>query len=148
MVLVNKVVDVFGEDLKGKTFAVWGLAFKPGTDDMREAPAIRLIEELTKRGAFIRAYDPQAMKTAKNFYLKDIDNIMYIKNKYDALDDVDALIVVTEWKEFQSPDFMEIADRMKGDTIFDGRNIYKAKTVLNHNLKYYQIGVQKKNMVK
>lgn len=79
MVLVNKVVDVFGEDLKGKTFAVWGLAFKPGTDDMREAPAIRLIEELTKRGAFIRAYDPQAMKTAKNFYLKDIDNIMYIK---------------------------------------------------------------------
>ncbi|MBM6761635.1 UDP-glucose dehydrogenase family protein [Megamonas hypermegale] len=148
MVLVNKVVDVFGEDLKGKTFAVWGLAFKPGTDDMREAPAIRLIEELTKRGAFIRAYDPQAMKTAKNFYLKDIDNIMYIKNKYDALDDVDALIVVTEWKEFQSPDFMEIADRMKGDIIFDGRNIYKAKTVLNHNLKYYQIGVQKKNMVK
>ena len=136
MVLVNKVVDVFGEDLKGKTFAVWGLAFKPGTDDMREAPAIRLIEELTKRGAFIRAYDPQAMKTAKNFYLKD------------ALDDVDALIVVTEWKEFQSPDFMEIADRMKGDIIFDGRNIYKAKTVLNHNLKYYQIGVQKKNMVK
>ena len=148
MVLVNKVIDVFGEDLKGKTFAVWGLAFKPGTDDMREAPSIRLIEELTKRGAFIRAYDPQAMKTAKNFYLKDIDNIMYIKNKYDALDDVDALIVVTEWKEFQSPDFMEIADRMKGDIIFDGRNIYKAKTVLNHNLKYYQIGVQKKNMVK
>lgn len=148
MVLVNKVVDVFGEDLKGKTFAVWGLAFKPGTDDMREAPAIRLIEELTKRGAFIRAYDPQAMKTAKDFYLKDIDNIVYIKNKYDALDDVDALIVVTEWKEFQSPDFMEIADRMKGDIIFDGRNIYKAKTVLNHNLKYYQIGVQKKNMVK
>ena len=88
------------------------------------------------------------MKTAKNFYLKDIDNIMYIKNKYDALDDVDALIVVTEWKEFQSPDFMEIADRMKGDIIFDGRNIYKAKTVINHNLKYYQIGVQKKNMVK
>ncbi|WP_286034870.1 UDP-glucose dehydrogenase family protein [Megamonas hypermegale] len=148
MVLVNKVIDVFGENLKGKTFAVWGLAFKPGTDDMREAPSIRLIEELTKRGAFIRAYDPQAMKTAKNFYLKDIDNIMYIKNKYDALDDVDALIVVTEWKEFQSPDFMEIADRMKGDIIFDGRNIYKAKTVLNHNLKYYQIGVQKKNMVK
>lgn len=148
MVLVNKVIDVFGENLKGKTFAVWGLAFKPGTDDMREAPSIRLIEELTKRGAFIRAYDPQAMKTAKNFYLKDIDNIMYIKNKYEALDDVDALIVVTEWKEFQSPDFMEIADRMKGDIIFDGRNIYKAKTVINHNLKYYQIGVQKKNMVK
>lgn len=144
MVLVHKITAVFGEDLHGKTFAVWGLAFKPGTDDMREAPAIRLIEELTKRGAQIRAYDPQAMETAKFFYLKDVENITYIKNKYDALNDVDALIIVTEWKEFQSPDFMEIGERMKGDIIFDGRNIYKAKTVHNYNLKYYQIGVQKK----
>ena len=144
MVLVHKITAVFGEDLHGKTFAVWGLAFKPGTDDMREAPAIRLIEELTKRGAQIRAYDPQAMETAKFFYLKDVENITYIKNKYDALNDVDALIIVTEWKEFQSPDFMEIGERMKGDIIFDGRNIYKAKTVHNYNLKYYQLGVQKK----
>lgn len=144
MVLVHKITAVFGEDLHGKCFAVWGLAFKPGTDDMREAPAIRLIEELTKRGAQIRAYDPQAMETAKFFYLKDVENITYIKNKYDALNDVDALIIVTEWKEFQSPDFMEIGERMKGDIIFDGRNIYKAKTVHNYNLKYYQIGVQKK----
>ena len=144
MVLVQKIISVFGEDLQDKTFAVWGLAFKPGTDDMREAPAIRLIEELTVRGAQIRAYDPQAMKTAKNFYLKDVRNIAYIKNKYDALNDVDALIIVTEWKEFQSPDFMEIGERMKGDIIFDGRNIYKARTVRNYNLKYYQIGVQKK----
>lgn len=144
IVLVHKITAVFGEDLHGKTFAVWGLAFKPGTDDMREAPAIRLIEELTKRGAQIRAYDPQAMETAKSFYLKDVENITYIKNKYDALNDVDALIIVTEWKEFQSPDFMEIGERMKGDIIFDGRNIYKAKTVHNYNLKYYQIGVQKK----
>ena len=144
IVLVHKITAVFGEDLHGKCFAVWGLAFKPGTDDMREAPAIRLIEELTKRGAQIRAYDPQAMETAKSFYLKDVENITYIKNKYDALNDVDALIIVTEWKEFQSPDFMEIGERMKGDIIFDGRNIYKAKTVHNYNLKYYQIGVQKK----
>lgn len=144
MVLVQKIISVFSENLQDKTFAVWGLAFKPGTDDMREAPAIRLIEELTKRGAQIRAYDPQAMETAKSFYLKDVENITYIKNKYDALNDVDALIIVTEWKEFQSPDFMEIGERMKGDIIFDGRNIYKAKTVHNYNLKYYQIGVQKK----
>ena len=144
MVLVHKITAVFGEDLHDKTFAVWGLAFKPGTDDMREAPSIRLIEELTVRGAKIRAYDPQAMKTAKNFYLKDVKNITYMKNKYDALNDVDALIIVTEWKEFQSPDFMEIGERMKGDIIFDGRNIYKSKTVHNYNLKYYQIGVQKK----
>lgn len=144
MVLVQKIISVFGENLQDKTFAVWGLAFKPGTDDMREAPAIRLIEELTARGAQIRAYDPQAMETAKSFYLKDVENITYIKNKYDALNDVDALIIVTEWKEFQSPDFMEISQRMKGDIIFDGRNIYKARTVRNYNLKYYQIGVQKK----
>ena len=76
--------------------------------------------------------------------MKDVKNIAYIKNKYDALNDVDALIIVTEWKEFQSPDFMEISQRMKGDIIFDGRNIYKARTVRNYNLKYYQIGVQKK----
>lgn len=143
MVLVDKIVNTFGEDLSGKSFGVWGLAFKPGTDDMREAPAIRLVQELTKRGAKIRAYDPQAMKTAQDVYLKDAENITYVANKYAALNAVDALIVVTEWKEFQSPDFMEIAARMKGNMVFDGRNIYKAKTLQNHQLKYYQIGVSK-----
>ena len=141
MVLVDKIITYFGEDLSGKTFGIWGLAFKPGTDDMREAPAILLVKELVKRGAKLRAYDPQAMNTARNFYLKDVDNIKYVANKYSALNDVDAMVVVTEWKEFQSPDFMEIVARMKGNIIFDGRNIYKEKTVKNHGLKYYQIGV-------
>ena len=141
MVLVDKIITYFGEDLSGKTFGIWGLAFKPGTDDMREAPAILLVKELVKRGAKLRAYDPQAMNTARNFYLKDLDNIKYVANKYSALNDVDAMVVVTEWKEFQSPDFMEIVARMKGNIIFDGRNIYKEKTVKNHGLKYYQIGV-------
>ncbi len=142
IVLVNKIIAAFGEDLTGKTFGVWGLAFKPGTDDMREAPAINLVKELTKRGAIIRAYDPQAMKTARDFYLKDVENVIYVNNKYAALNDADALIVVTEWKEFQSPDFMEIASRMKGKDIFDGRNIYKPKSVHHHNLQYHQIGVK------
>ena len=142
LVLVDNILDVLGEDLTGKTIAVWGLAFKPGTDDMREAPSICLIKELIQHGAKIRAYDPQAMKVAKDFYLKDME-IDYISNKYDALNDVDALVIVTEWKEFQSPDFMEIASRMKGNSIFDGRNIYKTKSVSNHQLNYYQIGVRK-----
>ncbi len=142
IVLVNKIIAAFGEDLTGKTFGVWGLAFKPGTDDMREAPAINLVKELTKRGAIIRAYDPQAMKTARDFYLKDVENVIYVNNKYAALNDADALIVVTEWKEFQSPDFMEIASRMKGKDIFDGRNIYKSKSLHHHNLHYHQIGVK------
>ena len=142
MVLVNNITDVLGDDLTNKKIAIWGLAFKPGTDDMREAPSIPIIKELIHHGATINAYDPQAMKLAKSFYLKDIA-INYVNNKYDALNDVDALVIVTEWKEFQSPDFMEIAARMCGKDIFDGRNIYKEKTVLSHNLNYYQIGVRK-----
>lgn len=142
MVLVNSITDILGNDLTNKKIAIWGLAFKPGTDDMREAPSIPIIKELIHHGATINAYDPQAMELAKSFYLKDID-INYVNNKYDALNDVDALVIVTEWKEFQSPDFMEIAARMCGKDIFDGRNIYKEKTVLSHNLNYYQIGVRK-----
>lgn len=142
MVLVYNIVDVLGVDLTGKTIAVWGLAFKPGTDDMREAPSIRLIKELIQHGAKIRAYDPQAMKVAKDFYLKDVE-VEYVTNKYDALNNVDALVIVTEWKEFQSPDFMEIVSRMRGNDIFDGRNIYKTKSVTSHQLNYYQIGVRK-----
>lgn len=142
MVLVRSVTEIMGQDLTGKTIAVWGLAFKPGTDDMREAPSIKLIDELTKRGATVRAYDPQAMNIAREYYLKEMP-VEYVSNKYDALNDVDALVIVTEWKEFQSPDFMEIASRMSGTAVFDGRNIYKAKSVINHGLNYYQIGVRK-----
>ena len=115
MVLVHSITEVLGEDLSDKKIAIWGLAFKPGTDDMREAPSIRLIEELKQRGAKVQAYDPQAMNMAKSFYLKDVE-VEYINNKYDALNGVDALVIVTEWKEFQSPDFMEIAARMKGNS--------------------------------
>ena len=141
-VLGKKVVSIFGDDLSGKTFAVWGLAFKPGTDDMREAPAIFLIKELAQRGAAIKAYDPKAMDIARKFYLKDIDKIVYTKDKYDTLNDADALILVTEWKEFQSPDFLEIKNRLKGKYVIDGRNQYKLKTLEKFGLSYVQIGVR------
>ncbi|WP_182187488.1 UDP-glucose dehydrogenase family protein [Pectinatus frisingensis] len=141
-VLGKKVVNIFGENLSGKTFAVWGLAFKPETDDMREAPAIFLIKELVRRGAAVKAYDPKAIATARDFYLNTVDNITYSENKYDALDDADALIVVTEWKEFQSPDFLEIKKRMRGKYVFDGRNQYKTKILAKFDLSYIQIGVK------
>lgn len=140
-VLAQKVVRRFGEDLSGKTFAVWGLAFKPETDDMREASAITIINELTQRGAKIRAYDPKAMEEAKNFYLKDNDAVTYCQSKYDALDGADAMLLVTEWKEFRSPDFDEVKKRLKAPVIFDGRNQYNPLLMANKGFEYHQIGV-------
>lgn len=143
MVLVRKVVKKYGEDLSGKTFAVWGLAFKPKTDDMRQAPAITLIQELTKRGAKIKAYDPKAVKEAKECYLTGNENIEYCESKYSALVDADAMILVTEWKEFRAPDFYEIKQRLKNPVIFDGRNQYDAERLEEQGFEYYQIGVGK-----
>jgi len=140
-VLVEKVVKRFGEDLSGKTFAVWGLSFKPETDDMREASSITIINELTKRGAKIKAYDPKAMDEAKSFYLKDNPHVEYTKSKYDALDGADAMLLVTEWKEFRSPDFNEMKQRLKTPIIFDGRNQYNIEKMKKKGFEYYQIGV-------
>ncbi len=140
-VLSNKVINRFGEDLSGKTFAVWGLAFKPETDDMREASSITIINELTKRGAKIKAYDPKAEHEAKSFYLKDNPNIEYMPNKYDALDGSEAMILVTEWKEFRSPDFEEMAKRLNNKIIFDGRNQYNRRKLQENGWEYFEIGV-------
>ena len=140
-VIGQKIVNKFGEDLTGRKFAIWGLAFKPGTDDMREAAAITVINDLVNRGATVVAYDPKAEESAKTCYLKDVRNLSYAKSKYDALDGADALVLLTEWKEFRSPDYMEIAQRMKGDTVFDGRNQYKKKILAKYDLEYIQIGV-------
>ncbi len=140
-VISDKVIKRFGEDLTGKTFAVWGLAFKPGTDDMREASAITIINELTKRGAKIKAYDPKAEHEAKTHYLKDNPNVEYVKSKYDALTDADAMILVTEWKEFRSPDFDEIKLRLNHPIVFDGRNQYNRKRLEENGFEYYEIGV-------
>ncbi|MCK0192564.1 UDP-glucose/GDP-mannose dehydrogenase family protein [Arenibacter sp. F20364] len=140
LVIANKVVNKFGEDLKGKTFAVWGLAFKPETDDMREAPAIYVIKELVKRGAKIQAYDPKAMEEAEHFYLKDIKGVSYCKSKYDTLNNADAMILLTEWKEFRSPDFEELKKQLKEAVIFDGRNQYNDDLMKKLGFEYYQIG--------
>ncbi|MEY8861404.1 UDP-glucose/GDP-mannose dehydrogenase family protein [Tenacibaculum singaporense] len=139
-VIAEKIIKRFGEDLTGKTFGLWGLAFKPGTDDMREAPAIYVIKELVKRGAKVQAYDPKAMEEAQHFYLKDVENIAYKNTKYEVLQEADALVLLTEWKEFRSPDFSEIEKQLKTPVVFDGRNQYNSYSLEERGFEYYQIG--------
>lgn len=138
LLFLDKIINKFGEDLTGKTFAVWGLAFKPKTNDMREAPAITIINELLKRGAKVQAYDPKAMETSK-FYFED--KITYAKNSYEALEDADALLLLTEWNEFRRPDFDRIKDLLKTSIIFDGRNQYNGKRLIEKGFDYTCIGV-------
>ena len=138
--LVKKLVERFKNDLSGLTFAVWGLSFKPGTDDMREAPSLVIINELTRKGAKIRAYDPKSMDVAWKYYFKDNSSVEFSKNKYDAVYNADALLLITEWKEFRSPDFDEIALRMKNKIIFDGRNQYNKEVMKEIGFEYHQVG--------
>ena len=140
LVIAQKIIARFGEDLTGFSFGIWGLAFKPGTDDMREAPAIYTIKELLKRGAKIKAYDPKAIHQAKEHYLKGIENITYMASKYEVLKDSIALILLTEWKEFRSPNFKVLKNQMKNPIIFDGRNQYIAYDLENKGFEYYRIG--------
>ena len=140
-VIVEKITARFGEDLSGLYFGIWGLSFKPETDDMREATSITVIKELLKRGAKVKAYDPKAVNEAKEFYLKDVE-VEYVNSKYDALDDASAMILLTEWKEFRSPDFEEIAKRLKEKIIFDGRNQYNKQKLQSMGFEYFQIGVK------
>lgn len=139
-VIAQKIIKRFGEDLTGFIFGLWGLAFKPGTDDMREAPAIYVVKELTKRGAKVQAYDPKAVEEAKEFYLKEVEDITYFDSKYEVLKDADALILLTEWKEFRSPDFEEVKSQLNSPIIFDGRNQYNAFHLKEKGFEYYQIG--------
>ena len=139
-VLFSKLVNEFGPDLKGKNIAVWGLSFKPETDDVREAPSLDLIRSIVKAGGTVHAYDPKATQEAQ-FYLKGIE-VNYYDDKYAALEDVDVLILVTEWKEFRSPDFDLICSKMKGDLFIDGRNQFASDFIKERGLKYIQIGVK------
>ncbi len=139
-VLFKKVIAHFGPDLKGKRFAVWGLSFKPATDDMREAPSLVLIERLVEAGAVIRAYDPVAMEECERRIGAKIE---YASNMYDALSDADALIVVTEWPEFKIPKFTFIEKALKHKIIFDGRNIYSPEQMKEFGYIYYGVGRQK-----
>lgn len=140
-VLSQMVIDSLGEDLSDKTFAVWGLAFKAGTDDMRESSSITIIGELVKRGAKIQAHDPEAMKMAqREEYFGNNPSISYFDNKYDALKGADALLIITEWKEFRTPDFEEIKKLLSTPTIFDGRLLWEPKKMAEIGFDYKSIG--------
>lgn len=134
---VDKITKKFGDNLAGKTFAVWGLAFKPKTNDMREAPAITIINNLLKLGAKINAYDPKATEEAK-FYFKD--TITYVKSSYEALENADALLLLTEWNEFRRPDFDRMKNLLKTPIIFDGRNQYNKERLQSRGFECIQIG--------
>ncbi len=140
-VISDKVIKRFGENLEGMTFAIWGLAFKPETDDMREASSITIINELTRRGAKVVAYDPKARHEAENYYLKDNVNVAYVNSKYEALTNADALVLVTEWQEFRSPDFDEMKKLLKNPVFFDGRNQFDRERMREMGFEYFQIGV-------
>ena len=139
-VLEKKVTDRFGEDLSGRTFAIWGLAFKPGTDDVREATSLVVASHLIKRGAKIKAYDSQATEEfIKAIDDKYLDSIEFCEGRYHTIEGCDALILITEWKEFRNPDFDYLAEKLKQPVIFDGRNIYDKK-IENKGFELYQIG--------
>jgi len=136
-ILIPRIESHFGNDLKGKTFAIWGLAFKPETDDIREAPALYIIEELLKKGANIQVFDPEAMPNVKR---KFGDQLRYTLNKYEAATGADALIICTEWSIFRTPDFKRLKSLLKTPTIFDGRNLFEIGDMQSEGFYYSSIG--------
>jgi len=138
-VLGRKVARRFGEDLGGRRFALWGLAFKPNTDDMREAPSRAVIADLLARGASVCAYDPVAMDEARRT-LGAEPRVSYADSPLAALIGADALVIVTEWKEFRSPDLEEMKRRLKAPLVFDGRNLYDPAQMRNAGFEYFAIG--------
>jgi len=135
--LADRVKRHFGDNLAGRTFAVWGLAFKPRTDDMREAPSIVVIEELLAAGASVRVHDPEAIENARRMFG---DRISYHRINYEALDGADALLILTEWNEFRHPNFQRIRAALKTPLIFDGRNLYDPELMKALEFKYISIG--------
>ena len=142
-VVAQKVVARFGKDLMGKRFALWGLAFKPNTDDMREAPSLVVIQALLERGATISAYDPVAMDEARRIYGKEVA-VSFAASAMDAVKGADALIIMTEWKAFRSPDFEDLKNMLKSPVIIDGRNLYEPSVVAGYGLEYFPIGRRQK----
>ena len=140
MVLVNKVVDRFGSNLNGRTFGIWGLSFKPGTDDVREATSLTVITSLIDKGAKIKAYDPEAIAEFKRTIdEKYLDSIEFVDNRYSATEECDGLILITEWKELRNPDFDLLSEKLNEKVIFDGRNIYDKK-IKEKGFELFQIG--------
>ncbi|MEJ8800204.1 UDP binding domain-containing protein, partial [Trinickia caryophylli] len=146
-VLVGKIEQVFGGDLSGRAFAVWGLSFKPNTDDMREAPSRRVIAALLARGATIRAYDPVALDEARRVFDLDLAGrpeerarLTFAPSHEETLVGADALVVLTEWKEFKSPDFAHMKSVLNSPVVFDGRNLYEPQAMAELGIDYYAIG--------
>lgn len=138
-VLIEKICTHFGDDLSGRRFALWGLAFKPNTDDMRAAPSRTMIEELWKRGASVSAYDPAATEEAQRIYGARPD-LTLTDGPMQALEGADALLVVTEWKAFRSPNFDEMKAKLKNPVVFDGRNLYDPAAMREQGFEYFSIG--------
>ena len=143
-VLFNKIDKHFDGKLEGRVFALWGLAFKPNTDDMRAAPSRTLMEALWEKGAVVRAYDPEAMDEARRIY-GDREELIYCESPEDALENTDALVVVTEWNQFRSPDFSKMKNTLKQAVIFDGRNLYDPQFLKSEGFAYYAIGRPRKD---
>ena len=136
--VLDAIIERYGADLSGRTFAVWGLAFKPETDDMREAPSLTVIGGLTERGARVRAHDPVAMEVAAAQHFGD--SIEYAESNYAALEGADALVILTEWQPYRHPDFDRIAAALREPVVFDGRNIYEPKRMAERGFEYHSIG--------
>ena len=135
--MAQRILDRLGPDLKGKKIAVWGLAFKPKTDDIREAPAVTIVEELLRAGAAVAVHDPRALDNARELFG---DRLTYHDDAYEATVGADALVAVTEWMEYRSPDFDRLHRELKQPLVFDGRNIYSARTMARHNFEYHSVG--------
>jgi UDPglucose 6-dehydrogenase len=138
-VLVDKIIARFGHDLSGRSFALWGLAFKPNTDDMRDAPSRVIVAELARRGASLRAYDPVAMDEARRV-MGDVPGLSFVNHQAEALQGADALVLITEWKEFRNPDFDAIKATLKQPVIIDGRNLYEPAYMRSLGIEYYGVG--------
>ncbi|HMN32112.1 MAG TPA: UDP-glucose/GDP-mannose dehydrogenase family protein [Chitinophagaceae bacterium] len=147
-VLAEKIIHYYNGDLNGKTIAVWGLAFKPNTDDIREAPALYIIPKLVQAGATVKCYDPEAMKNTKSYFEKNhpdiVSKIQFIDDAYQTLKDADALAICTEWNIFRTPDFEQMGQLLKTKIIFDGRNLYEVDEMINKGYYYNSIGRQTK----
>ena len=137
VILVDKMLSYFQGDLTGKKIGIWGLSFKPNTDDIREAPALYIIESLLEHGATVKVYDPEAIENAKR---KFGDRITYAQDPYEALIEADALAIITEWSVFRNPSFQVMKELMKENVIFDGRNLYDLQRMQDHGFYYSSIG--------
>jgi UDPglucose 6-dehydrogenase len=140
--LLNRVIERFGEDLSDRCFAVWGLSFKPETDDMREAPALTIVRGLVERGAKVRAHDPEARHEAERYFADLVDSgaVTLLEKNYDCLENADALLILTEWQPYRRPDFDRIRSMLKEPTLFDGRNLWEPERMRERGFRYTSVG--------